>query len=1150
MESICETCKFTPSVQYPPISRNQFRSELAIPNATLIQIASIIEEEERHIEHCSSEILRVQKILKNLQNDKRALGKQVAQHRSYISPIRRVPHELWMEIFSICISEQQLRAETESKKMKRGDATDGEWRTMFATPFRLTGVCLRWRTIVSSTPAFWSTIFYKPHWKGCDLVSSFIWSVRRGTTWTFPFVTFGAVRIERSGALAFRMLLDCMPRIRGLSAAASNVRLPFPDSQPPDCSFPRLRFLDVQEIYSQLPAWFVDAARQATDLERLVAHDMLEPANPLETLATRPSLKCLELDTVSTGDETFNTILNLPYLESLTIGGIYSPYTGQRRALAPHVMCSSLRYLTISHGSSSLELLQSLEMPNLQSLHLRELSRETSTLNDALLVLSKFAPKPQSFTLSDDYRILPGGKLMDLLQALPNVVTFEFGGGYDTDDPAATASASKSIRALFSESIIKRPRLEYLSLSLVNISVTEEVFAALIELLEVWAQRQNTASLKCIRFLAVDLPQEGKQRLISRLENWKDSGFKWALGKTLPSLSEEFVRKGNMKSLLYSRLKRGVSNNKVVRKLVAADGSDLTRHTSTHTNLIEPHSHLSSSMENICESCKFTPSVRHPPISRDQFRAEFAIPDATLIQITGIIEQVEKHLKHRSSEKLRTQEILTNIRNEDKALEEEVAQLRSYVSPIRRVPYELWVKIFSLCIAEQRLQADLGSKKIERTADDEEWRTMFATPLRLAGVCLRWRTVTASTPAFWSRIYYNLHWLGCSSALNLYLECSGGHDMDMILCDVQCSDRPGSRRSVQEWAERRSAFQMLLSCIPRIREFIVVPRDDYLPFPDTQPFDCSFGRLQSLEFQTRRSHPRWFLEAVSQAPVLEKLVVRNDDDSFYHESVAMMMNPMVKCLELSDAEGGCLDVILSLQHLESLTIGYLWSTPTETIRPRTCRLRQLTIGGNRCVLDFLRSVEMPHLQSLHVQWIAVYLYPGDTLQVLSRFSTSVQHLSLSEGSIYLQQSGTLVDFLHHFPNLITFRFRGGYEDADPAVTTASSASLCALLSYVATTPHRLESLSLSLVYVSPTEEVFAALIGLLEAWTPRQGIPSLKCISFLAPKFPQRGKEKLVSRLEVLESERFQWALGNELHYSEMLQEEREHESITMQTTR
>ncbi|KAL0057692.1 hypothetical protein AAF712_015657 [Marasmius tenuissimus] len=557
-------------------------------------------------------------------------------------------------------------------------------------------------------------------------------------------------------------------------------------------------------------------------------------------------------------------------------------------------------------------------------------------------------------------------------------------------------------------------------------------------------------------------------------------------------------------------------------------------------------------MESICKACTFTPTIRHPPISTDQFRSEYAIPDDTLIQITGIIEQVEKHLQHRSSEKLRAQEIPTNIQNEDKVLEEQVAQLRSYVSPMRRVPYELWVKIFSFCIAEQRLQADLGSKKIEATANDEEWRTMFVTPLRLAGVCLRWRTVMASTPAFWSKIYYNLHWLGCSTALNRYLECSDGHDMDMILCDVQCSGpKPSSSRSAQEWAERRSTFQTLLTCIPRIREFMVVPRDDYLPFPDTQPFDCSFGRLRCLEFRVRRDDPHWLLEAISRAPVLEKLVVRNDENTFYHECITMMMNPMLKCLELSDIEGGCFDAILSLQHLESLTIGYLlWYNPTSSIRPKMCRLRQLNIGGNRCVLDFLQLVEMPELQSLHIQWVADLPSPSDTLQVLSKFSNSMEHFSWSEGSEYLQQSGTLVDFLLHFPNLITFRYDGECGGDDPAATAASSASLCTLLSYVATTPHRLESITLFLDGFYPTEEVFAALIGLLEAWTSRQGISSLKYIYFLAAEFPRRGKEELIFRLEALESKRFQWALGNELHYSEVLEEEREHETVTMQTTR
>ncbi|KAJ8092534.1 hypothetical protein PM082_023787 [Marasmius tenuissimus] len=167
MGGICRTCKFTPSIRYPPISKDQFRKEFAIPDATLIQMASIIEEEEeRDIEHCNGEILRLQNILESLQSEKKALEEQVAQRRSYISPMRRVPHELWVEIFSMCISEQQqLMAESESKEMKKYNCTDKDWHTMFATPFRLAGVCLRWRIIVNSTPALWSRIFYNLLWE-------------------------------------------------------------------------------------------------------------------------------------------------------------------------------------------------------------------------------------------------------------------------------------------------------------------------------------------------------------------------------------------------------------------------------------------------------------------------------------------------------------------------------------------------------------------------------------------------------------------------------------------------------------------------------------------------------------------------------------------------------------------------------------------------------------------------------------------------------------------------------------------------------------------------------------------------------------------------------------------------------------------------
>ncbi|KAL0060622.1 hypothetical protein AAF712_012565 [Marasmius tenuissimus] len=464
---------------------------------------------------------------------------------------------------------------------------------------------------------------------------------------------------------------------------------------------------------------------------------------------------------------------------------------------------------------------------------------------------------------------------------------------------------------------------------------------------------------------------------------------------------------------------------------------------------------------------------------------------------------------------------------------------------MRRVPHELWEEIFSICVAEQRFQAESDSKKMEETKVDVEWRTMFVTPFRLAGVCLRWRTIVTSTPALWSSVFYNLDWADREPALSLYLERSGERDLDIFLCDVQRSDLSRQSHSVQEERVDRSgalAFQMLLDRMPRIQGFLVVSPALHLPFPDTQPFNCSFERLRSFNVRAHPEYPSWFFEAVSQAPFLEQLVVPNDmfRENPFNRGIAM--NPMVKYLELSDVEGECLNAIMNLQHLESLKIETLRSCrPIEAARST---LRRLTIdNGDREVLEILQSVEMPHLQSLHVPWLSDDPSPDHTLLVLSKFS-SVQHFSLLEGSEYFR-TGRLVNFLRHLPNLVTFRFGAGYED--PADIEDASATLCTFLSYLVNTPHRLETLSLSLLDVSITNETCTALIRLVEAWTQKRTIPSLKYIYLLAAEFPKRGWKKLASQLQASEGQGFEWVVGNKVLYSEMFQEDREHGTITIQ---
>ena len=90
--------------QHRPISRDDFRDP-ATSESRLTEVRLVIEEEERAIEADNTEILRIKDILSSLEEDRRILGEQVQQRRSYVSPFRRVPEDIWKEIFRFSLAE-------------------------------------------------------------------------------------------------------------------------------------------------------------------------------------------------------------------------------------------------------------------------------------------------------------------------------------------------------------------------------------------------------------------------------------------------------------------------------------------------------------------------------------------------------------------------------------------------------------------------------------------------------------------------------------------------------------------------------------------------------------------------------------------------------------------------------------------------------------------------------------------------------------------------------------------------------------------------------------------------------------------------------------------------------------------------------------
>ncbi|KAK1218999.1 hypothetical protein PQX77_018287, partial [Marasmius sp. AFHP31] len=274
--AVCDACKSPMrKLRHPPISQDEFRSTYAIPKSRQVEISLVISDEEQGLQNYDSEIRRLQHAIKDLEAGRRALQEQVERRRSYLSVLRRVPEELWVEIFSHLLGHlRTLSTENELERVRQ----EGEWRRLFKAPFTLSHVCAHWREIVINTPSLWSHIYINLHWwhptraaelyiersreQGLDIA---LYCSRR---WD-PTI---AEQQRVNGAGTFQALISHMARFRKLSM----FDLQFEAEQPRNPTFSRLEYLHIGKSF--YPPWFREAVRHAPRLDKVVMeHSAITP---------------------------------------------------------------------------------------------------------------------------------------------------------------------------------------------------------------------------------------------------------------------------------------------------------------------------------------------------------------------------------------------------------------------------------------------------------------------------------------------------------------------------------------------------------------------------------------------------------------------------------------------------------------------------------------------------------------------------------------------------------------------------------------------------------------------------------------------------------------------------------------------------------
>ncbi len=181
-----------------------------------------------------------------------------------------------------------------------------------------------------------------------------------------------------------------------------------------------------------------------------------------------------------------------------------------------------------------------------------------------------------------------------------------------------------------------------------------------------------------------------------------------------------------------------------------------------------------------CFLCSKRPAEENVPCPSPKIVHSSFTPDTAYVSQCALdLIAVNAAVRRCDEDIVILRDLLTSHQNTRKQLQERAAQYHSIMSPIRRLPKELLVKIFSHCIFDYfRLGRQLGDQGI---INDPSTLPIFT----LLCVCSKWRSVILSTGALWAQFECKLDsatqsgGIG-SKCLEMHLERSGDAPLSFL----------------------------------------------------------------------------------------------------------------------------------------------------------------------------------------------------------------------------------------------------------------------------------------------------------------------------------------------------------------------------------
>ncbi|KAL0576828.1 hypothetical protein V5O48_005149 [Marasmius crinis-equi] len=458
----------------------------------------------------------------------------------------------------------------------------------------------------------------------------------------------------------------------------------------------------------------------------------------------------------------------------------------------------------------------------------------------------------------------------------------------------------------------------------------------------------------------------------------------------------------------------------------------------------------------LCPQCNLTliPHVPHPPITKAESRSQHLLLPEQLVRLQNQITDEQFELERWDKEISRLIGVLDDMQSHRDALSQQLSKRHGLLSASRRLPDELWLKIFSLCV---------GCKESKLGISEYQWNQVTAESLWLSHVCSRWRDIITSSPSMWSSIFVNLYALerDVVSILKLYLELGsrdsgsgGGKGIDIVVhynlsfnfrTNMQTSRPPIIINMEEEsaWTEHsETAFSFLLQTenMRRFRSLSLTNIKWRLHTPGETEIDFPLLERVFLDACGLRNIPSmWLSQLIPRAPNLWEVVLGPGLILSTSDFTTILTHSQIGSLQILDAdriEGGFLDVVQvlpTISQLEHLRIDSWGSEDGDSILPVTrveCpNLRSLTMmcelsAGHTGPTAFFRCLQLPSLKFLSVR--TGYHPSSRALEGLpyalqtSSFSSSLKELAIEcEMDVDVERK-VFPEILRALPNLVSF----------------------------------------------------------------------------------------------------------------------------------